>query len=307
MSDPLDRLSWDDLRIIKAIGESGGLASAATMLGVNNTTISRRLSRLEQVVGTVLFDRRRTGYQPTGAGAELIALAERVELDIVSVAKRVSGHAQGHAGDLRITTSDALLLDFLTPVVADFKASNPAVRVEIIVGNGLLNLARGESDIAFRAATAPPPENLFGRKVATIAWAAYGRTSDFAEGLPGPHELYQRQWASYGTGLSGLRAFKFVEDRVPSEKIVYRSDSVAGMAAAIAAGLGVGFLPCMHGDLADRLTRVGPVEPELSDELWILTHPDIRKSGRVSAFMANCMEAMSRQRAFIEGNAPRSR
>lgn len=306
MSDPLDKLSWDDLRIIKAIGESGGLAAAARRLGFNNTTISRRLSRLEQVVGAVLFDRRRTGYRPTASGAELIALARRVEVDIVGVAKRVSGHAQGHAGDLRITTSDALLLDFLTPIVADFRASNPEVRIEVIVGNSSLNLARGESDIAIRAVTAAPPENLFGRKAATIAWAAYGRRSDFAAGMPSPDELYQRQWASYGSSLSGLRAFKFVEERVPGEKIAYRSNSVAGMAAAIAAGLGVGFLPCMHGDLSDRLVRVGPVEPELSDELWILTHPDIRKSGRVCAFMAHCMASISRQRALIEGREHRA-
>jgi DNA-binding transcriptional LysR family regulator len=73
------------------------------------------------------------------------------------------------------------------------------------------------------------------------------------------------------------------------------------MAAAIAAGMGVGFLPCMHGDLSQHLMRVGPVEPDISDELWILTHPDIRKSGRVYAFMTHCMEAIAKQRAFIEG------
>jgi DNA-binding transcriptional LysR family regulator len=301
MSDPVGKLSWDDLRIIKAIGESGGLAAAATMLGVNNSTISRRLSRAEETLGVTLFERRRAGYRPTSFGVELIALAERVELDVVSVARRVSGHTQGHAGDLVVTTSDALLLDFLTPVIAEFQALNPSIRVEVIVGNSLLNLARGESDIAFRAATAAPPENLFGRKVATIAWAAYGRRSDFVAGRPSPDELYQRQWVSYRTGLSGLKAFKFVEERVPRERIVYRSDSVAGTSAAIAVGIGVGFLPCMHGDLRPNLKRVGPVEPDISDELWILTHPDIRKSGQVGAFMTHCMEVIAKQRAFIEG------
>jgi DNA-binding transcriptional LysR family regulator len=99
---------------------------------------------------------------------ELIALAERVELDVVSVARRVSGHVQGHVGDLRVTTSDSLLLRFLTPMIADFQAQHPAIRVEVIVGNCPLNLARGESDMAVRA-TETPPENLFGRKVANIA------------------------------------------------------------------------------------------------------------------------------------------
>ncbi len=232
---------------------------------------------------------------------ELIALAERVELDIVSAVRRVSGHA--HAGDLRVTTSDALLLDFLTPIIADFQSRNPSIRVEVIVSNDVLNLARGDLDVAFRAATEPPSENLYGRKVATIAWAAYGRRADFIGGWPSEEALYQRQqWASYGPGLSGLRAFKFAEELVPAEKIVYRSDSVIGSAAAIAAGIGVGFLPCMHGDPALNLMRISPVVPEISDELWILTHPDIRKSGRVYAFMTHCTEAITRQRALIEGH-----
>jgi DNA-binding transcriptional LysR family regulator len=221
MSDPLSKLSWDDLRIIKAIGERGGLAAAAEALGLNHSTLSRRLAAVEETLGVVLFDRRRSGYTPTSAGAEMVALGDRVEKDVLSSARRVSGRIQGHAGDLRVTTADALLLDFLTPIIADFLTNNPEIRVEVIVGNKPLNLARGDSDIAFRATTAPPG-NLSGRKVATVAWAVYGRRIDYI-GASTPDELYQRQWAAYGSGLSGLKAFKFVEDRVPRE----RSDTEA--------------------------------------------------------------------------------
>ncbi|PJR07958.1 LysR family transcriptional regulator, partial [Sinorhizobium meliloti] len=256
--------------------------------------------KVEEILGVTLFDRRRTGYVTTAQGEELIALAERVELDVVSVARRVSGHVQGHVGDLRITTSDSLLLNFLTPIIADFKARNPAIRVEVIVGNSRLNLARGESDIAVRA-TDTPPENLFGRKVANIAWAPYVGFPNSVSSSPGKDTLYDRQWVSYGGKLSGLKAFSFVENRVDDDKIAYRTDSVAGAAAAIAAGLGVGYLPCMLGDLSPDVVRVGVVEPELNDELWLLTHPDIRKSGRVYAFMTHCIEEISKHRDLIEG------
>ena len=306
MNDSLGKLSWDDLRVIKAIGESGSVALAATALGINTSTVSRRLEQVEEALGIVLFDRRRTGYLPTAPGLELIALAERIELDVVGVARRVSRQVESHAGELRVTTNDALMLDFLTPIIANFRSSNPAVMVDVIVGNCLLNLARGEADVAFRAVTGAPPENLFGRRVATIAWAAYGRRTDL-DGRPPPVEVYQRQWLSYGKNLSGLKAYGFVEERVPGEKIIFRSDSVAGMVTAIAAGMGVGFLPCMHGDIAADLARIGPIEPDISDELWILTHPDIRKSGRVNAFMTHCMEAIAKQRALIEGRQPYDR
>ncbi|PWU29940.1 LysR family transcriptional regulator [Pseudomonas sp. RW407] len=304
MTDPLHKLSWDDLRIVKAIGEGGSLVAAAAALGLNHSTVSRRLAALEGTLGVALFDRRRSGYAPTAAGAELVELGARLEQDIFSVARRVSSPAQGYKGDLRVTTSDALLLDFLTPIIAGFQAANPEIHIEVLVSNQPLNLARGDSDVAFRA-TLVPPENLFGRKVATVAWAIYGRRVDYVGHSPALDELWQRQWVSYGRGLAGLRAYGFVEQRVAPQRIGYRSDSVAGVAAAIAAGMGIGFLPCMHGDLVPGLVRISPVQPEVHDELWVLTHPDIRKSGRVYAFLTHCAEAIVRQRDFIEGREPR--
>ncbi|HGM5582272.1 TPA: LysR family transcriptional regulator [Pseudomonas putida] len=300
MNDPLHALCWDDLRIVKAIADKGNLVAAATALQVNHSTVSRRLTALERCLGVCLFDRRRSGYVATDAGSELVALAGRLELEILGVARRVSGHAQGHKGELRMTTSDALLLDFLTPIVARFQTDNPQIRIEVSVSNSPLNLARGESDIAFRA-TLAPPENLFGRKVATIAWAVYGRKPAQPLPMPQPRELAGMPWVSYGKGLSGLRAFDFVEQTVAAEQVIYRSDSVAGVAAAIAAGIGIGLLPCMHGDLQPGLVRLSPVQPQVYDELWILTHPDIRKSGRVHAFMQHCAEAIIARRDFIEG------
>lgn len=300
MSDPIRKLSWDDLRIIRAVGKNGALAPAAEMLGVNSSTIARRLSKVEEILGITLFDRRRTGYATTTEGEELVALAERIQLDVVSVAHRVSRHVQGQVGDLRVTTSDSLLLHFLTPMIADFKARNPAIRVEVIVGNSPLNLARGESDIAVRA-TERPPENLFGRKVANIAWAPYVGLPNSVSSWPGTGALFEHQWVSYSGKLSGLKAFKLVEECVHYDNIAYRTDSVAGAAAAITAGLGVGYLPCMLGDLSPNLVRVGAVEPELSDELWVLTHPDIRKSGRICALMTHFIEAISKHRDLVEG------
>ncbi|NLS07407.1 LysR family transcriptional regulator [Rhizobium sp. P32RR-XVIII] len=301
MSESFSKLSWDDLRVVHAIGKCGALSSAAEMLGINSSTIARRLAKVEETLSVTLFDRRRTGYVTTAEGDELLALAERVELDVVSVARRVTGHVQGHVGDLRITTSDFLLLHFLTPMIAEFKVLNPSIRVEVTVGNSPLNLARGESDIAVRA-TENPPENLFGRKVATIAWAPYARLPNSAPSWRDTGELFDCQWVSYAGNLSGLKASKFIEERVHHDNIAYRTDSVAGAAAAIVAGLGVGYLPCMVGDITPDLIRVGAVEPELNDELWLLTHPDIRKSGRIYAFMTHCVQAIRKRRELVEGH-----
>ncbi|MBD0685601.1 MULTISPECIES: LysR family transcriptional regulator [unclassified Pseudomonas] len=296
-NDAVAQLSWDDLRIIKMLSECANRADAAKKLGINVSTVSRRVTQVEKTLGVALFDHRRSGYMLTAEGAELRALAERVELDIVSVARRVSRAGQGPLGKLRITTSDSLLLYFLTPIIAQFKALNEGIAIEVLVGNQTLSLARDESDIAVRA-TNKPAESLVGRKLATIAWAPYGSdknaptSTPFAEG---------QAWVSYSAALCGLKATGYVDSRVAPDCISYRTDSVAAASAAIVAGLGFGFLPCMLGDITPGLVRVGPVVPELQDGLWLLTHQDIRKSWRVKAFMTFCAAAVADLKPLVEG------
>ncbi|MBZ7927757.1 LysR family transcriptional regulator [Ensifer adhaerens] len=302
MSDPLSRLSWDDLRVVKAIGEHGSLATAAASLGVNNSTMFRRLAQVEDALKVSLFDRRRTGYVATDAGTEVITLAQNIELEIIGVTTRFSGSDAGYAGDLRITTSDSLAYNLIVPIVADFRRENPGIRCEILIANSPLNLARGESDVAVRA-TSSPPENLFGRKVANIAWAVYAQRYAGFESRT-LENLVHEQWASFTGSLSRLKSSKRIEEIVPHENITYRSDSVLCVAAAIEAGIGIGYLPCMLGDVNRNLSRIGSVEPSLTDELWVLTHPDIRRSGRVYAFMTYCNEAISKRRSLIGGTAP---
>ncbi|KPA98673.1 LysR family transcriptional regulator [Pseudomonas asplenii] len=298
--EAVSQLSWDDLRIIKTLSDCGNRADTAKKLGINVSTVSRRIAQVEKSLGVALFDHRKAGYLLTAEGAELRALAERVELDIVSVTRRVSRAGQGPLGKLRITTSDSLLLYFLTPIIANFKALNEGITIEVLVGNQTLSLARDESDIAVRA-TRKPADTLVGRKLANIAWAAYGSArhtvaaDPFTEG---------QSWVSYSGGLYGLKATNHVECRVPPERISYRTDSVAAASAAIAAGLGLGFLPCMLGDITPGLVRVGPVVRELQDELWLLTHQDIRKSWRVKAFMTFCAAAVADLKPLVEGHQP---
>jgi DNA-binding transcriptional LysR family regulator len=269
------------------------------MLRVDGSTIARRLAKAEEALGATLFHRRRSGYTATAEGEKLIALAKRVELDVVSVARLISGSAEGLAGTLRVTTSDSMLL-FLSPVIASFRALNPAITVDVIVSNTSLNLARGEADVAVRA-TDSPGENLFGRKAATIAWAPYAARPGLGSLATGGRARFDRRWVSYSGHLTALRARGLLEGRVQEDRIAFRTDSIAAAAEAVAAGLGQAYLPCMLGDLHPRLRRIGPVERELDDQLWVLTHPDVRRSDRIRRFMMHCIDAIRRNRGLIEG------
>src|SRR5690606_16986230 len=123
--DDVRKLSWDDLRIVKAIGEAGSLARTAAAMGANPSTIFRRLARLEQLPGVKLFERRREGYVTTAMGAELVGLAHRMETELIAVTNRLAGLEQDVSGELRITTSDAFAFHLLTPIVTDFLSAYP--------------------------------------------------------------------------------------------------------------------------------------------------------------------------------------
>ncbi len=102
-------LEWDDFRLVKIIAEANGLAGAAERLGVNHSTVFRRLGQLEEALGTTLFERHRTGYALTPAGEEMVSLAQRLDSDITSFTRKIAGQVIAPAGELRVTTNDSLL------------------------------------------------------------------------------------------------------------------------------------------------------------------------------------------------------
>ena len=183
MADLSKTPAWDDIRLVKAIADAKGLAGAAARLGVNHSTVFRRLGQLETLLGVTLFERHRAGYALTGAGEEMAALAGRIEDDVTALGRRLAGRQPLPAGELRVTTSDTLLTYLLTPLFADFQRQCPDVRLDVVVGNQALNLSKRDADVAIRASD-HPPETLVGRRVARIAWALYGSARDFPDPEP---------------------------------------------------------------------------------------------------------------------------
>ena len=301
MADPLRQLAWDDLRLVKAIADAQGLAGAAERLGVNHSTVFRRLGQIEDTLGVMLFERHRSGYAPTVAGEELVAVAGRVDEEIAGFARKLAGRDLTPAGELRVTTSDTLLIHLLTPMFARFRQHCPDVRLDLVVGNQSLNLSQRDADVAIRA-TDHPPETLVGRRAARIAWALYGDAQSFAEpGALDPSLLQQRSWVGLGENLGSVRAARYLRDHVPAPRVAYRVNTVLGLAEAVEAGIGIGHLPCFVADTRPGLVRLAPPAPDLADDLWLLTHPDLRQSPRVRVFLDFIAAEIARHRRLIEG------
>ncbi|MGA0597236.1 LysR family transcriptional regulator [Enterovirga sp. CN4-39] len=301
MGEPFKNLAWDDFRLVKAIAEARGLAGAAADIGVNHSTIFRRLGQLEEALGTKLFERHRSGYAATPAGEEMAALAVRLDADITSFTRRLVGREIAASGELRVTTNDSLLVHLLTPIFARFRAQHPAVQLDVVLANQALNLSKRDADVAIRA-TDDPPETLVGRRAATIAWALYGRRDEFdGSSLDLATLTATRNWVSLGENLSHVKAVRFLRREVSPEQIVYRVNTVLGLAEAVEAGIGIGHLPCFIGDGRADLVRLAPPVADFSASLWLLTHPDLRQSPRVRVFLDFVSAAIAARRPEIEG------
>lgn len=295
-------LAWDDFRLIKAIADTRALPAAATVLGLNHSTVFRRLGQIEEALGLKLFERHRSGYVATPAGDEMATLAERVDEDITAFARRLAGQEIKPAGELRVTTNDTLLVDLLTPVFAAFLEQCPDIRLDILLGNQALNLSKRDADVAIRA-TDNPPETLVGRRTARIAWALYGRIADFPEAADIAIEnLWARNWISLGDQFTALKAVRYLNQHVAPERIVYKVNTVLGLAEAVEAGIGIGFVPCFIADTRPGLTRLAAPDPGFAADLWLLTHPDLRHSPRVRLFMDFIAGELARMKPLIEGD-----
>ena len=302
MGEPFKNLAWDDFRLVKAVAEERTLPKAATRLGVNHSTVFRRLSQIEEALGVALFERHRTGYALTSAGEEMVGVAESLEAGITGFTRKLAGQELKPAGELRVTTNDTLLSGLLTPLLAKFCREYPGITLDIILSNQALNLSKRDADVAIRA-TDKPPETLVGRRAAKIAWALYGRKDEFPRSRRVDlSSLQQRLWVSLGDNLAGLQTVQFLRQHIRPERVVYKVNTVLGLTEAVEAGIGIGHLPCFIADPRPSLVRIGPRDPAFGTALWLLTHPDLRHSPRVRVFLDFLAVEIGKIRRLVEGD-----
>jgi DNA-binding transcriptional LysR family regulator len=297
-----DGSDWNDLRSFLAIAREGSLQGAARALAVNHSTVFRRLNALEARLGVRLFDRSPRGYALTVAGEHMLASAARVEDEILGLERRLLGGDVRLAGALRVTTTDTLVHGVLGPHLRAFQAAYPAIQLELITGNAFFDLSKREADVALRP-TRHPGDAMVGRKLAAIAVALYGARDYLAErGRPANEAgLAGHALITGDASLAHLPATRWLERRLVSGATVLRCNSWLSQLAAARAGLGLAALPCFLGDPAPELVRVLPPEPSVAGELWLVTHPDLRRTARVRAFMETLARGIRRERALLEG------
>jgi DNA-binding transcriptional LysR family regulator len=291
-------LSWDEFRLVKSIAEARSLAGAAELLGVNHSTVFRRLAAVESAVGARLFDRSRAGYEPTTAGEEMIALATTMAESVLEFERRVAGRDVRPTGELTVTAPEAIGQHFMPAIVAQFQALNPGIVVDLVLSDQPLNLSRRDADIAIRL-TNDPPETLVGRRICTGRWSVYCRRDLIAE--PGAAPIDSVAFIGLSDAYGPGPGRRWIEANVAPERLVAKANSAHCMLELALLGFGATLLPCFLGDRSPELSRVGYLVPELDLGLWMLTHSDLRRSPRVRAFMDFAATELTKHRRAIEG------
>ena len=284
-------MDWDHLRYFLAVSQAGSLAGAAAALGVNHSTVFRRVNALEDQLGVRLFDRLREGYVLTAAGEAVAEQANRAAESIDALQRAVLGRDHALRGEVRITTAPNLATEFVAPALAALRASHPGIRVELAVSDTDYDLARRQADLALRA-TSAPPDYLVGRHVLAVPWFVFGG-QPYLQQRGAPHamaDLAGHDLVGADETLRRLPAYEWLHAHHPRERFAATANQLNTIAALIVAGLGLGVLP------ADQhrpgLVRLFAMEPAVTSDLWLLSHPDLRQVERIRVVSDHVLEAL---------------
>jgi DNA-binding transcriptional LysR family regulator len=261
-------LSWDDARILLAVVRHGTQASASLALGIDQATVSRRLLRLEDTLGTPLFLREGTRLIPTEMGQHM---AERAEEAEAALAVLLGPDNAESAGTVRIAAAPILTAHLLAPALPLLRRLAPGVVVELIGAAEGAGLSRRDADIALRL-TKPGNTSFLARRIATVTYGVYARRGVDGMSLP---------WIGFDETLAELPEARWLAQR-NGEAVIARASDLQTVLAAVRSGVCRGLLPCAIAKRDDALAQLPTNEPMPNRELWLLVERQVRQVHRVS-------------------------
>ncbi|HZU64324.1 MAG TPA: LysR substrate-binding domain-containing protein [Novosphingobium sp.] len=287
---------WSDYQAFLAIARAGQLAGAGRMMGLNATTIGRRLRRLESRLGTTLFEQTREGQLLTPAGEALLAAVEQMAQAASGVEPASS--ANGPSGSVRISVSEGFGSWIVARHLGDFAKRYPGLAIDLVASNGFLSPSRREADIAVLLSR-PQTGPLIARKLADYALRLYASPAYLAghAAITGPACLaHGHQLIGYIPDLVYAPELNYLTEIAPDLAASLRSSSILAQHRLLAAGAGIGVLPCFIGDADPALVRVLP-DRTITRAFWLVTHKDTHQLQRirlVTRWLADIVKADAR-------------
>ena len=286
-------MNWDDIRIFLAVARSGQILGAAKKLGLNHTTVSRRLTALEASLNTTLLNRRTNGSELTQAGEEFLHSAERMEAEMLNAHAHLANADIAIAGTIRIGAPDGFGVNFLSPRLARFSTLYPDLTIQLVPVPRSFSLSRREVDIAI-SVERPETGRLIARKLTGYNLGLYAH-KDYLERYGTPQTVED---------LNHHRLIGYVEDLVATPTLDYAREisrdwapafevsSALGQVEAVKAAAGIGIL---HGFIAREYSNLIEILPQkrIKRSYWLSYHESARTLRRihtVADFISNLVE-----------------
>ncbi|BDG08667.1 LysR family transcriptional regulator [Anaeromyxobacter paludicola] len=274
---------WDHLRFFLAVARAGTLSAAATTLGVSQPTVSRRIAALAERFGTALLRRDGSRYVLTGAGASVLARAERIDREVLAVSRAVDRlDAQPH-GSVRLSVPDGLGLALVAPALDDFRREHPGIDLLLHAEAEIVNLSRSEADLALRFVR-PRQRELVMRRVGSIPFRPYASPRYLASRpreRGGPPVLPGDDLVAFPEAMAGAPQSVWLRRHGAPGRVRVRVRSSVPMKAALLAGAGIGLLPDYLGDDPGLVPLTA--EPVMRREVWLVFHRALKDVARVRA------------------------
>lgn len=270
-------MNWNDLRYVLTVARVGTLSAAARRLGVNQTTVARRLAVAEAALGARLFDRVGGALHPTKAGEAAIARGEQVEQQLDALERAIAGTDAVPAGLVRLTSVPILVNRLLIPALFELYSRHPGLRVELIAEPRNLSLTRREADIALRLAR-PERGPALARRIGRLDYAVFALRRRKAQALP---------WITYEEGLGHLPQARWMAAAARDGGLApLQANDAEAILQAVRAGLGKSLLPSFLASQEPGLERLSGPKPILSREMWLLVHRELRPQARIGAVIS---------------------
>jgi molybdate transport repressor ModE-like protein len=296
-------LDWNDLQYFLAVARHGSTNAAARALGLSQSTVHRRLAELEKRIDRSVVMRHATGYRLTELGKALQPLAEQVEEAVARLERHVTAD-DAPTGSVRVTCSESIGYRLMKSLLLDrFHARHPDLRVEFVMSDHFLDLAKGEADLAIRAGV-PDDESLVGRKIADVPWALFGSRSYIERRgrVERADDINGHLVIEFDGDIRDHHAAQWLRSVAPQATVAARSNTVPGLMMTVKSGAGLAPLPMPLAARETELIRVlGPV-PGLFSPIYLLTHPDLRRTPRVSAFFDFIIAELDNVRPVLTGD-----
>ena len=294
---------WSGLKFLLAVAHAGSTIAAARALGVNQSTVQRRLADLETQLGAKLVERTKSGYQLTTLGQSLLPHAERVAATVAGFEQALQEQIRDGDGVIRLTCPEPIALKLSQSGLLDkFHRNHPGLSVAFVLSDAYVDLTKGEADVALRSGDTDD-NVLVGRKIADSLWAVYA-SRQYVErhGQPSNEaEITNHPLVGFEAGMTKHRAVIWLNEVAPNGHYAARNTSVLGLIYAVKASVGIAALPVALGDSEPDLVRVlGPIDA-LTRPWRILSHPDRRKLPRIAAFYAFILAETAALRPILTG------